>query len=299
MNYDVNDEAFEIGSFAVRAILYEAACFPSPGLVSPVSNGAHDDMSFYTFIDSTSALLKSLILCAGEGFSENEPAKIFKNIRKIGTAAEKDMYQNTGGVNTHKGMIFLMCISCAAAARTAKLHGNVQDIRQIIMDMTQGIIKGELEALSDKDKTALSHGEKIYLKYGIEGVRGEVERGMPIIFDFSLEFYKGCSSLNKNDRLIHTLIGIMQYSEDSNILYRHSIDVLREVQKKAKYIVSVGGMLTEEGRKEIRHLDEEFSNRRISPGGSADLLAITVFYSLIEDYLSGKEDLYAGNIKPS
>lgn len=297
MNYDVNDEAFEIGSIAARAILYEAACFPSPGLVSPVSDGAHNDMNFYTFIDSTSALLKSLILCANEGLSENQPQDIFKSIRKIGAAAEKDMYQNTGGVNTHKGMIFLMCISCAAAARTCKMRGMVQDTRNTIMDMTRGIVERELETLVNKDKAALSHGEKIYLKYGIEGVRGEVERGMPTIFDFSLEFYKGCSSLSKNDRLIHTLIGIMQYSGDSNILYRHSIDVLKEVQEKAKYIMSVGGMFTDKGRNAIKLLDEEFSRRRISPGGSADLLAVTVFYSLIEDYLKGKEDPYAGIIK--
>jgi triphosphoribosyl-dephospho-CoA synthase len=299
MNYDVNDEAFEIGSIAARAILYEAACFPSPGLVSPVSDGAHDDMNFYTFIDSTSALLKSLILCANKGLSEKQPQDIFKSIRKIGAAAEKDMYKNTGGVNTHKGMIFLMCISCAAAARTCKMHGVVQDIRKTIMDMTRGIVERELETLVNKDKSALSHGEKIYLKYGIEGVRGEVERGMPTIFDFSLEFYKGCSSLSKNDRLIHTLIGIMQYSEDSNILYRHSIDVLKEVQEKAKYIMSAGGMLTDKGRNAIKLLDEEFSSRRISPGGSADLLAVTVFFSLIEDYLKGKEDQYAGIIKPT
>ncbi|MDR1049670.1 MAG: triphosphoribosyl-dephospho-CoA synthase, partial [Deltaproteobacteria bacterium] len=50
--------AFALGGLATRAMIYEVSCFPAPGLVSPVSQGAHRDMSHHAFIDSACALGK-------------------------------------------------------------------------------------------------------------------------------------------------------------------------------------------------------------------------------------------------
>ncbi|MCT8976460.1 triphosphoribosyl-dephospho-CoA synthase CitG [Clostridium sp. CX1] len=286
--HTINDISFDIGSLAVKAMMYEVACYPSPGLVSCISNGAHKDMDYYTFIDSTSALIKYLILCVEEGLKKNHPNDVFFQLRKIGIMAERDMYKKTKGVNTHKGMLFLMGICCAAVGIAIRDKKRFLDIRQIIKDMTEGIVERELEPiLREKHllKDSLSHGEKLFLEHGIKGIRGEIEKGLPVIFDFSLEFYKLNSDLNKNDRLVHTLIGIMQYSEDTNILHRHSLDVLQDIHKKARDIISLGGMKTIEGKKAIQLLDAEFIERNISPGGSADLLAITVFLHMVEDYI--------------
>ena len=41
----------------------------------------------------------------------------------------------------------------------------------------------------DKDK-AKSYGEKLFLKYNVEGIRGQVERGIPLVFDYSLKYIK-------------------------------------------------------------------------------------------------------------
>ncbi|GAA3314249.1 hypothetical protein GCM10020331_006340 [Ectobacillus funiculus] len=70
-------------------MLYEVACYPSPGLVSPISNGAHKDMDFLLFIDSTAVLSKYLSLFVQEGFTDNSYKDIFNNIRTIGIEAEK------------------------------------------------------------------------------------------------------------------------------------------------------------------------------------------------------------------
>ena len=46
---------------------------------------------------------------------------------------------------------------------------------------------------------------------------------------------------------------------------------------------AAGGMLTERGRAHVHELDALFSSQRnISPGGSADLLAVTYFLHKIE-----------------
>ena len=223
-----------------------------------------------------------MVLFAQEGYSEKTPKEIFGAIRNIGIEAESEMFKGTKGVNTHKGMIFLLGISCAAVAKAMYDKKSFGEIQDIIMKMTRGLVQNELSCM-DKDKVK-SYGEKLFLKYNVEGIRGQVERGIPLVFDYSLEVYKENKSLKLNDRLIHTLIHIMKYCEDSNVLHRHSMETLGEVKEKAINIISLGGMTTEIGKETIAALDSEFIERNISPGGSADLLAVTLFFNSVEEY---------------
>ena len=257
---------------------------PSPGLVSPMSSGAHSDMDYYTFLDSTASLSQYMPLFVQEGMSRKSCKEIFGEIREIGKKAEADMFLKTGGINTHKGMLFLMGISCAATGKAIFENRPFGDLQKIIKEMTAGIVEQELKPL--ENRSDLSHGERLYLKYKSKGVRGEAEMGLPTVFDYGLDIYRGNSHLDKNSRLVHTLIGIMSVCEDTTITHRHNPSVLEEVKKRADDIMKSGGMNTEQGKKEIRDLDFEFIKRRISPGGSADLLAITIFFWLVESYLS-------------
>ncbi len=286
--YKISDIAFKISKFAIQAISYEAACFPSPGLVSPVSDGAHKDMEYFMFLDSTVSLIKPLILCCEAGLSNDEPKKIFETVRKIGVLGENEMFKATGGINTHKGMLFLMGIACAAVSKAIYDNKDFKEVRQIIMDMTEGMTQRELEAKKSFPDEKLSHGEKLFKLHGVSGIRGEVEKGLPIIFNFAIDFYNKTEKLYINDRLIHTLIGIMQFCEDTTILHRHSLEVLKEVQAKAKFITALGGMKTDFGVDAVYEMDKEFKRRNISPGGSADLLGLTVFLSLVENYFTEK-----------
>lgn len=55
------------------------------------------------------------------------------------------------------------------------------------------------------------------------------------------------------------------------------------VKRSAKNVLKAGGVETELGRKMLLELDNDFIVRYISPGGSADLLAITYFiYEVIK-----------------
>jgi triphosphoribosyl-dephospho-CoA synthase len=148
--------------------------------------------------------------------------------------------------------------------------------------MTSGLVAADLIRAPLAEKTHLSHGEKVYLLHSLRGVRAEVEAGLPTIFTRALPCYESCADLNTNDRLVHTLLAIMQNCEDTNIAHRHSPEVLREVQGKAAEIMESGGMRSAAGRAGIEALQNEFVARNISPGGSADLLGITVFLSLVK-----------------
>ena len=281
--FTLNDFSLTISGFAIQAMLYEVSCAPSPGLVSPVSNGAHKDMNYFTFIDSTAVLSKYLALFVQEGYSNRSCKDIFDSIRTVGAEAERDMFNRTQGINTHKGMLFLMGIACAATGKAIYEKKPFREIQTIIKEMTEGIVNKELLLL--KDNSLLSHGEKLYLKYKNEGVRGEVERGIPTVFDYSLKLYKENLDLNLNDRLVHTLIGIMTICNDTTIIHRHNPQTLEKVKEMAKNIIKLGGMNTTQGREKINDLCTEFIERNISPGGSADLLAVTVFLNLVEEYI--------------
>ncbi len=285
----IDDRAIHIASLAVQAILYEASCHPSPGLVSKVSNGAHSDMDYFTFIDSAAALIGPLLRCAEAGLSSNTPKEIFSQIREIGKLGEYQMFQKTAGVNTHKGTLFLIGICCAAGGKAFHSRARFTSLQSIIQAMTEGLVDRELDSriseLENSPTLGLTHGEGLFLTHKVEGIRGEVQRGLPTVFDFSLAFYKGNHELSQNARLVQTLLGIMQFCEDTNILHRHSFEVLKEVQERARQIISMGGMRTPEGIKAIEAMDEDFCRRRIAPGGSADLLGVTVFLDLLEGFM--------------
>ena len=130
----------------------------------------------------------------------------------------------------------------------------------------------------------LTAGERLYLSHGITGIRGEIEQGLPAVKNRGLPvldeaFQKG---LDLNDALIQTLISLMTVTDDTTILYRHDYEVLQSVQSDASRILDEGGMYTAKGRDSIEKLDQEYIVRNISPGGSADLLAVTYFLHAIE-----------------
>ena len=289
LKHSVNERSIIIASLAVQAILYEASCAPSPGLVSQTSSGAHTDMDYFTFLDSATSLINPLIHCTQAGFSSTTPPEIFQQLRLIGKSGEQQMLAKTSGVNTHKGMLFLLGVCCAAGGKALFDGTRFASLQSIIKDMTTGLVERELSSrlveVQNDDKFELTNGERLYLQYKVEGIRGEVQSGLPIVFDFSLGFYKANQGLSQNHRLVQTLLAIMQFCEDTNILHRHSLETLKEVQETAKQILSIGGVATVQGLKAIEAMNEDFSNRKISPGGSADLLGVTVFLDLLEGYM--------------
>lgn len=276
-----NDIIFKLGEFATEAMIYEVSCFPSFGLVSPVSSGSHTDMDYFTFIDSTTALNRYFLEMASAGYSSDPIDKIFTKARKIGEKAEKAMFIKTNGVNTHKGMIFVLGLGITASSKILYDGGNFNEISQLIKNMTSGIVEGELKNLSNK--TSLTHGEKIFLKYGISGVRGEAELGFPIVFDYALDLYDSTKNLEQNNRLVQALLGIMSRCKDTTILHRHDYNTLLNLQKNSENLINLGGFNNLDNISEINNLNYHNEKNGISPGGCADLLALTVFLSKLKE----------------
>lgn len=264
--------AYEVSQMALKAMISEVSTFPSFGLVSPISSGAHKDMDYYTFLNSAVAITPFLKKMFEVGYSYYSPEYIFDAIRDIGKECEKKMFEATNNINTHKGMIFLMGISMAAIGKALYENKEFYQIQDIIKSMVKNILD-DFKELHKKEK--LTHGERLYLEYGFTGIRGQVQDGLSVLFDNIIDNYIN-SDLKENDLYTQILIELMARVEDSTVVYRHDISTLRKVQSDAKDLLNMGGIFTEKGRQKCHHLEDLYIKENISPGGCADLLAISI-----------------------
>lgn len=275
-----------ISEIAIRAILYEVSTTPKPGLVDRQNSGAHHDMDYFTFLASTSAITSGIheVCRIADEFS-GRPKDLFNMIRVVGVKTERDMFRTTKNVNTHKGIIFSMSLMCVAAIQVnKKAHKDgltSHHIAAYIMRMVSGISQ-ELDYKSNL--VPPTHGERIYNRYGFKGIRGEAESGFLSVMKHGLIYLRKNVHKynNKNDLFIDVLFNLMSVCNDTNILSRHDLETLIEVQGIAKDFMEVGGMLKQGALSKVKDIDDLFITRNISPGGAADLLAVTIFIGLLE-----------------
>ena len=272
----------KVGQYLTQAILLEVSTHPKPGLVTRLSNGAHKDMSIFTFMMSSAVLSKAFNDLQDIGQAHRGTlAELFCKLRSYGVGAEAELLRVTKGVNTQRGILFAGGIVSAVSGYAMNMGLSRDALLPMIKEMAAGLVAKELKNL---DHAAMTAGEKLYYKYGITGIRGEVENGFPSVGNYGLPaledaFDKGATI---NDALVHTLISLMTVVEDSNVIWRTDYDTLLEVQRIANNILSLGSVFTEKGRMAIAETERCFLQRRISPGGSADLLSVTITLYLLE-----------------
>lgn len=272
---------FNIARLAVGSLLKEAAVYPKPGLVTPLDNGSHADMDFQNFIDSAMALLPCFLNCASIGLETLElgAEDVLGLLRVTGRQGEWEMLRATGGVNTHKGAIFLLGLLCAAAGRLAaqERESTPRALALTASSFVRGIVGRELADLTlERCRTA---GERAFVLYGLEGVRGEAERGFPTALRAAgrMRELERNGTLSFRERAAHVLIHIVSENADCNLVARGGLDAMLNVQAEAKEILQAGGMLTPSGRAGIAEMERRLVSRNLSPGGSADILSAALF----------------------
>ena len=285
----------KLGDLANRALLEEVAVTPKPGLVDRANNGSHRDMNFSSFQASAAALGDYWAECFRTGQSVGggvhdapnlpgsdthgpsrtpAPTVTFAALRPIGKRAERDMLAATGGVNTHKGAIFTLGVLCGAIGRRWTAEEGFPAV-DIILDeaaaMTRETLENELPAA--RWNTA---GEALYQKYGVRGIRGEVADGLPAVREISLPVFRAllARGLDRNHAAAVTLLHLIANVEDTNLLHRGGPEGAAWAKKQASDLISDGRVPS---LQEIAELDRQFIQRNLSPGGCADLLAVTLF----------------------
>lgn len=277
--------AESIGELARRALIAEVDTTPKPGLVDRADSGAHRDMDRNTFLVSADAIAPYLGQMAGIGYGwGGDLPGLFACIRPVGVRAEEAMFQATGGVNTHKGLIFTLGILCACEGHL-QARGQGFDARKLLTasgDMTADTLEREFERLRQREPR--THGERLFFQYGIRGIRGEAALGFPSIRDCALPALEEAARLTEDQNLmfLQTLLHLMARVEDTNVLFRTDFETAAGVRRSAERILKLGGCLTPEGFEAVRALNRSFIENNISPGGCADLLAATIFLWFLE-----------------
>jgi len=277
----------ELAALAVKALLDEAALFPKPGLVDPVSQGAHSDMDFTTLVRSAAALQQGFYECARIGYksaAQAQPiaAAIRKRLRTVGLVLEKAMFAETHGVNTHKGAIFIFAYLLGAAGLLSSAT-QLDGIRSVVEStetlcaqvrvLAAGLCSEDMAGVSAK--RTLTHGEQVFLQYGCTGIRGEAEAGLPLV-QRNVAYLAGLTHLTQRDAYLYTLLHIIAENKDTNVLFRAGSTALRDLQTRCASIVK-SGATGATLYAAVEALDAYCIKRHISPGGSADIFAAVLF----------------------
>lgn len=278
-----------IGRSAENALLEEVYTTPKPGLVDLHDTGAHRDMDVHTFEKSARALGPYFSKMAAAGYLEDgPPERVFEKIRRIGIMAEKAMLRATGGVNTHKGAVFTLGILSAAAGCYFRKNGDFKTLQilRTAEKMTYSVLEKDFQSM--KAKRAETAGERLYKLYGERGVRGEAQKGFPVLRRCGYPMMKNCFAAgeDRNRTYLNVLLYIMTELNDTNILARGTWDDLRWLKRKSAAALKEGGAFSQEGYRRLVQMNEECIRRNLSPGGAADMLAAVIFLYRLETELS-------------
>lgn len=237
-----------LGEMAENALLAEVHFTPKPGLVDEANNGAHRDMDVPLFERSAHALRPCFEEFVRLGIQGASPAAL----QQAGVRAEQAMFAATGGVNTHKGAIYSGALLLHAAGR-----------------LLSGEEEGSLCELAAQTAAAIpaptgTHGAAVRACCG--GIRTEAVSGYPTAQAVLRQL--------RQSGPLDALLLSMSRLDDSTLWHRGGAEGAQLVRSRAADILAAPAS---EREARTRRLDAELIERNLSPGGSADLLAMAFF----------------------
>jgi triphosphoribosyl-dephospho-CoA synthase len=265
--------AERIADAAVGALLAEALLSPKPGLVDASGRHSHPDMSLALLAASAEALRDPLRECAEAAHSVTLGLDLRVRIGAIGRAGERRMLTTTGGVNTHRGALWALGLLSAGVAVTENLAG-------------AAAFAAQLARLPDPARAvghSPSHGEDARRRYGAGGAVGEARDGFPHVVGHGLPTLRACRQRGESTdaAALNALMAIMANLDDTCVLHRGGLRGLDFVHRSAAGVLQSGGCTTAAGRRRLDRFCRQASRRGLSMGGSADLLAATLFLDAV------------------
>lgn len=256
-------QPFILAKFAVDALKQELDTTPKPGLVDKDNNGAHEDMDYILMERSINALRPYFVKLAQLGMRADKLTTA--EVQRIGIEAENAMLEATNGVNTHRGALFALGITVAAAMWIYCHEG-----QNVSKESLQRLIS---EIASGYKPSTKTHGAEVIAKEHVKGARENAVDGYLDLFNIWGPFYR---KLREDPHRAHrTLLKIMSMLQDTNVYHRTDAETAELVRQ------SSGMLLQRFSVSALRDADAEFIRHNISPGGSADMLSLTILINAI------------------
>ncbi len=270
--------ADRLAALACQALLYEACVTPKPGLVDRHNNGSHQDMNIFSFMASAAVIEPYFRQCVLSGIrtADQAPEETLVALRWQGKAAEKAMYQ-AAGANTHKGAIFSIGILCGAMGRLHKVV--CPDIQAVVAQASAMTVRLREKQASTQSATTV--GQRLYQIYGVSGICGTVNGGFREVFETGLPALEAAlkAGYSVNDAGAIALYHLMGVVSDTNLIHRSSYARQQEVQADMAAAAKKDPFPSME---QLSMIDQAFIQENLSPGGCADLLAVTWLMWLFE-----------------
>jgi triphosphoribosyl-dephospho-CoA synthase len=131
-----------------------------------------------------------------------------------------------------------------------------------------------------------SHGSIVRARFGAGGARDEAASGFRTLRDVALPALRDAQIVapaDPNATRIQTLFALLAVLDDTNLLHRGGREGLHDVQRIASRFLAGGGIADPDWHHHAVAAHHALVARRLSPGGSADLLAACLFLDLWEE----------------
>ncbi len=276
----INEDSRKIAELAKNSLIKEVLTTPKPGLVDQANNGSHTDMNVESFKKSADAIFPYFMRCVKIGIETSGLSAdyTFNQLRIAGIDAERDMYLATNGINTHKGIIYSMGVISGAIGRLWIPEMPIANTESVLEECA-ALVKYSVDRdFADIDGSTA--GGRLYLLNGKRGIRGEVALGFPSVKNTAIPAYKQALSEGKNgnDAGVIALLHLIAEIYDTSIYNRGGEDGVFYAREYAKELLSRNTL----SLSDVEKMDEAFIKKNLSPGGAADLLAITYLFSDLE-----------------
>ena len=148
--------------------------------------------------------------------------------------------------------------------------------------MTAGTIQHELAGLTQD--TAVTAGQQFYLQYGVTGVRGQAEAGFPSVLEYGLPTLENGLAQGKtlDESGVSAMLALLAHTTDTNMISRGGIELQREKLKQLCQLLDNDPF---PDVKMIEALDQDYIQKNLSPGGSADLLALCYLLHFLKEVI--------------
>jgi triphosphoribosyl-dephospho-CoA synthase len=281
----------DLSTLAVSALIEEAELTPKPALVDRRSNGAHHDLDLRRLRRSAQSLQDGFADIAQMAAVEKSPLRQREQLGRIGRDMERRMLAATDGSNAHRGAIWALGLLVAAAA----LRRSERNAARI------AAAAAALARLPDQfAPRPLSNGERVRLRFGATGARGEAQAAFPHALELGLPTLRAARGrgVPEDCARLDALMAIMANLDDTCLLHRGGVAALETAKAGARAVLAAGGTAAPAGLERLHQLHAELMALWASPGGSADLLGVTLFLDQLEGgsrSACSREEFFHGN----